>query len=654
VIKFQNDRGSFISKGENMNFPHLFAEGNIGQCNLKNRIIMPLYPTKYATKSKVNPKMLEFYRTRARGGVALIVLDCPCLDYPRAYKGSHELRFDTEEYASSLAELLDVIKSEGSKVFMQLNYPKERVLKQEIPGAKKKGDTWIAPLANTMLIEEATEILDIMAKGAIRAKETGYDGIEIQASYGDLIAQLLSPVLNIRTDDLGGSLENRSHFLVQLVQQVKELTGEDFPVMVKLVCDEFVEGGLGIKEAVEIAKRVEKAGADAIVANAGNKQTKFRTIPTRESSPGPLVDLAAQVKEVVQLPVVAIGKINRPDLADAIIGQGKADFVAMARALVADPNLPRKAESDKIDDIRPCVACFEDCADKGVQDIGRCCIVNPFAGREYAWEITPAKEKRRVLVIGGGPSGIQAAIIASQRGHEVELWEQSNQIGGQIRLAHIAPFKEDMSEILRYLKVSLDKCPVNIRLGQQANVSEITSLSPDVVIVATGSRPGLLSIPRIDSDFVIQARDLYEGRPVVGNKIVIIGGGDIGCETADWLAGPSKTVSVVEIAPEVLAKMKKIPKERLLTRLSEKGVHFYKETKVTSIEGRSVRLKKKDEKELILEADLVVIAINAEPEDVLFHNLKGKIKEAIVVGDAASPGNLGAALRNATEVALKI
>jgi pyruvate/2-oxoglutarate dehydrogenase complex dihydrolipoamide dehydrogenase (E3) component len=236
----------------------------------------------------------------------------------------------------------------------------------------------------------------------------------------------------------------------------------------------------------------------------------------------------------------------------------------------------------------------------------------------------------------------------------VELWEQSNQIGGQIRLAHIAPFKEDMSEILRYLKVSLDKCPVNIRLGQQANVSEITSLSPDVVIVATGSRSGLLSIPRIDSDFVIQARDLYEGRPVVGNKIVIIGGGDIGCETADWLAGPSKTVSVVEIAPEVLAKMKKIPKERLLTRLSEKGVHFYKETKVTSIEGRSVRLKKKDEKELILEADLVVIAINAEPEDVLFHNLKGKIKEAIVVGDAASPGNLGAALRNATEVALKI
>ncbi len=615
---------------------------------------MPLYPTKYATEGKTTPKMVEFYRARAGGGVALIVLDCPCLDYPRAYKGSHQLRIDTDEHANDLTGLLDTIKSEGAKVFMQLNYPRERAVKQQVPGAKQKGDMWIAPLASTMSVEEAHEILEIMARGAVKAKDIGYDGLEIQASYGDLVSQLLSPLLNTRTDELGGSLENRSHFLIHLIQQVKGLTGKDFPVLVKLVCDEFVDGGLGIKEAMKIAARAEKAGADAIVANAGNKQTKYRTIPPLESPVAPLADLAAQIKSVVKIPVVAIGKINRPDVAEDIISQGKADFVAMARALVADPDLPRKAESGNLADIRPCVACLADCADKGVEGIGRCCTVNPFAGREYAWNPTPARQKKKVLVIGGGPGGVQAALIASQRGHEVGLWEQSDQIGGQIRFAHIAPFKEEMAGILNYHKNCLEKSPVTIRLGQQTNDSDIAAFNPDVVIVATGSRPGLPPIAGIDADFVVQARDLYETGPLAGDKIVIIGGGDIGCETADWLAGPGKQISVIEIAPAVLARMKNIPKERLLARLSEKSVHLYEETQVISIEEKIVRLKKKDGSEFMLEADLVVIGIDAQPEDSLFHTLRGKVKEVIAVGDAAAPGNLGAALRNATEMALKI
>jgi pyruvate/2-oxoglutarate dehydrogenase complex dihydrolipoamide dehydrogenase (E3) component len=280
--------------------------------------------------------------------------------------------------------------------------------------------------------------------------------------------------------------------------------------------------------------------------------------------------------------------------------------------------------------------------------------VNPFAGLEYSWRVSPAAKKRSVLVIGGGPSGIQAAIIASQRGHEVELWERSNHLGGQARLASLAPFKEEVSEALRYLKHCLEKSEVKVTLGCQAGVPEIIARAPEVVVVATGSRPGRLSIPGFDSDPVTDARKIYEKGLVVDQKIVIIGGGDIGCETADWLAGPEREVTVVEILPNVLTRMKKIPGERLLSRLSEKGVTIFTETQITSIEKNGVHLTKKDGEEFMVEADKVIFAINAEPEDSLLQALKGKIKQVVAVGDAASPGHLGWALRSATETALKI
>ncbi len=637
-----------------MKFPHLFEPGNIGECQLNNRIIMALFPTKYATESKVNPRMMEFYRARAKGGVGLIVLDCLCLDYPRAYKGPQELRFDVDEYARSVSALLGVIHAEGSKAFMQLNYPKERVFDKEVPGAKKKGDVWTLPLANAMSDEEAAEILEIMANGAKRAKEIGYDGVEIQASYGDLIAQLLSPLLNKRSDRMGGSLENRTRFLTELIAKVKECAGRDFPAMVKLVCSEFVPGGLGIDEAKLIARLAEDAGADAIVANAGNKSTKFITIPCHESPPGPLVDLATQIKSLVKIPVVAIGKINTPNMADNIIGENRADFVAMARALVADPDFPRKAESDMADDIRGCVYCLEDCAEKGYPKLGRCCTVNPFCGLEFSWKVSAAPEKKRVLVLGGGPAGIQAAIICSQKGHEVELWERETQLGGQAKLASLAPFKEEMSEALRYLKHSLAKSQVPVRLGQQADVSDIVDFDPDAVIVATGSRPSLLNIPGIDSEIVTDVRSVYEKKGAPGQKIVIIGGGDTGCETADWLAAPGREITVVEVMSQVLCRMKKIPSQRLLSRLADKGVTILTETETTSIDKNKVHLKKKDGQEVVLEADQVIVSVCPEPENSFLTALEGKVMHVVGVGDAVCPGNLGSALRSGTEAALKI
>lgn len=637
-----------------MNFPHLFSPGHIGDCPLNNRIIMGLFPTKYATEGKVNPKMLEFYRARARGGAGLIVLDCPCLDYPRAYKGPNELRFDRDDLAEGIARLIDAIHVEGARAFMQLNYPKERVAAKKVPGAKKKGDSWVVSLANAMSVDEAYEIIEIMASGAVRARQIGYDGIEVQASYGDLIAQLLSPLLNKRDDELGGPVENRSRFLTSLITRVKDSAGPGFPVMIKLVCDEFVPGGLTVEDAVRIARLAERAGADAIVANAGNKSTNFMTIPTHYSPPGLLVDLAAKVKSSVRIPVAAIGKINSPETADDIIGRGKADFVAVVRALIADPDFPRKAESGMVDDIRPCVYCLQDCAEKGVPGIGRCCAANPFAGHEYLWKVVSASEKRKVLVIGGGPSGIQAAIIASRRGHEVELWEKSDELGGQFKFAGIAPFKEEVSGALRHLKAALAKTAVKVRLGHKAEASDIVALAPDEVIVATGSRPGRPAIPGIDSRMVTEARTVYEQGTVSGKKIVIVGGGDIGCETADWLASPEREITVIEILPGLLPNMKQIPRERLLSRLSDKGITVFTETQVVSIEEKGIVVRKKDGRRREIASDCVILAVNARPENSLLEELQGKVEHVIAVGDAACPGHLGSALRSATEAALKI
>jgi 2,4-dienoyl-CoA reductase-like NADH-dependent reductase (Old Yellow Enzyme family)/thioredoxin reductase len=637
-----------------MHFPHIFQEGRIGSAVLRNRLIMSLYPTKYATDSKVNERMLEFYRERARGGVAMIVLDCPCLDYPKTYKGPNELRFDTPESAGALRDLLGAIHAEGAKAFMQLNYPKERIFDREVPGSKQKGDTWVAPLARIMTAAEAYEIIGIMADGAKRARELGYDGLEVQASYGDFISQLLSPLSNKRTDEFGGSSDNRTRFLTRLIEAVKEKAGRDYPVMVKLVCDEFVAGGMTLNDTTVIARLAEQAGADAILASGGNKATKHMTVPSHYLQPGVLIHLAAGIKKAVTIPVIAVGKINTPELAEKVIRDGDADFVAMSRPLLADPYFPVKAEAGMTEEIRRCLYDLEDCADKGVKGIGRTCTVNPLSGQEYRLKIICAEKKKRVVVVGGGPAGMQAALLASQRGHEVILYEKDDVLGGQLRISSIAPCKEEMEAALQHMEYMLGKTHAKVILNKAPSKEEILSHNPEAVIVAIGSRPFLPDVAGIDLPSVYNVRMVYEGAVELGENVVIVGGGDIGCETADLLTEKGMSVTIVEALEELLHRMKEIPKQELLGRLRNKNVTILTGTKVMAIETGKVIVDTKDGIRKELPADSVIFSTGAVSADSLAETLKGLVEEVYVVGDAKEPANLGTALRSATAAALAL
>jgi 2,4-dienoyl-CoA reductase-like NADH-dependent reductase (Old Yellow Enzyme family)/thioredoxin reductase len=598
--------------------------------------------------------MIAFYRERARGGVALIVLDCPCLDYPALYKGPNEIRFDEPQYEEGIKRLLEAIQNESARAFMQINHPKESFHSEPLEGAKQKGEHWVRPLVNAMSADEAGDIIATMARGALRAKDTGYDGVEIQASYGDLISQLLSPLSNKRDDTYGGSLENRARFLIDLIRAVKESTGPDFPLMVKLVCEEFVPGGITIEDSVQIAGWAVDAGADAICANGGNKATKSRTIPTHSFDPGPLVDLAASLRETVEIPVVAIGKINTPAFANRVIAEGKADFVAMARALLADPFLPKKAEEGEAEDIRPCIYCLEDCAQDGILGQGRGCTVNPFCGQEFLMSIQAASREKNVVVVGGGPSGIQSAILAGQRGHRVTLFEKEDKLGGQFRLADLAPFKREVAKILDHLIDRLNRTEVEVLPNCEADERSILSKSPDVLIIATGSTSELPEITGIEGPSVIESRNYYEHLPIVGPRIVIIGGGDIGCETADLIASEGHKVTIIEILPTILAKMKDIPRGELIDRLQKKGVAILTETKTRAIKRNEVVIEDQEGKQSSIPADTVIIAVGARPERKLLKEMEGKVKEIYAIGEAESQGNLGTALRSAAKVCLEI
>lgn len=495
----------------------------------------------------------------------------------------------------------------------------------------------------SLKIAEIHQIVRQYGEAARRVREAGCDGIEIAAGMGLLINQFLSPVTNKRTDEYGGSFKSRLRFLQEIISEVKGKGGGDLAYLCRISGEEFMDGGLTLKETAEIAKNLEHDGIQCLNVQAGWHES---TKPLIQSSvpPGSCVYIAESIKKVVNIPVIAAYRITTPELAEEILLQGKADLVGMSRALIADPEFPRKAKEGREQEIRPCIACCR-CLDRIIYHEPLECTVNPWAGREAEWLRTPAAKPKKVLVIGGGPAGMVASTTASRRGHQVILYEKQEKLGGQLNYAALAPFKQEIAAFKKYLEGELNRSNVEVKLKASA---EATKMNPDVVIIAAGAHPLNLKIPGIEK--CITALDVLSGKQT-GERVLVIGGGMIGCEVAEYLAGRGKKVIILEMLKRIGADIGPSTRWVIIGRLRDAGVRIETNAKAIAVTESGVRVER-DGKQEEFHGDTVVLAAGMSSVD----GTPGQIKAPQVyrIGDCVSPRKIKEAVEEGTKAALEI
>jgi NADPH-dependent 2,4-dienoyl-CoA reductase/sulfur reductase-like enzyme len=464
----------------------------------------------------------------------------------------------------------------------------------------------------------------------------------------------MSPYTNKREDEYGGDFEGRMKFPVGIIEGVRMVVGPDFPIIFRMSADEYVEGGLTLEDNKLIARRLEAAGVDAINVSAGIYESPpwySRIFPTAGMPMGCNVPLAQEIKKVVKIPIIVAGKLGDPVLAEKVLKEGKADLIAMGRPLLADPELPKKAYEGRLEDIRPCIYCNEAC----IGNISRfwriSCVVNPALGREREYAIEPAKRKKRVLVVGGGPAGMEASRVASLRGHKVTLYEKAKILGGQLRAASAPQSKKPIGDLAEYLENQIGKLGVKVELGVKATPALIKRLKPDAVILATGAIPVLPNIPGAQANKVATAVDILLGRKKAGEKVAIIGGGEVGGELAWFLAEKGKKVTIIEMLGGVAMDMNMFSRFYLMDKLAELGVDMLLNTTAQEITDKGVVAVDMEGNKQVIEADTVILATGFRPDNELEDKLKGAISEVYTIGDCVKPGKIWGAIDSASRIA---
>lgn len=623
-------------------FHSLFEPGSIGTMTLKNRLIMPPISTNLAGEDgTVSEELLGYYAERAQGGVGLITVENICIAYPLARHGAAQPRIDDDAFIPGLRRLTDAIHQGGAKAAVELAHPGLNAVRRYIEGETPVGPSAV-PRSGDGLVPRALshqEVVKAIAdyvEGARRAREAGFDAVELQACHGLLINQFLSPLTNQRQDEYGGDRENRIRFLVEIVAGIKRRVGADFPVMVRLVAEDLVAGGVTPEEGRWFARCLEETGADAIHPDfgLGDKEKRLEPMPYPQAW---RVYLAERIKRAVSIPVIAVGVIREPEVAEEILQTGRADFVALGRALNADPEWPNKAQAGQVASIRRCIGCNECVIARHVADAPLRCSLNATVGRPAeACRLEPAPVPQRVLVVGGGPAGMEAARVAALRGHRVLLYEREPHLGGMLAVAAIPPGKEKLAWITAYYNRELARLGVKVHLGETLEAEGVRTLRPDTVIIATGSRPGIPDIPGGDGAHVLVAQELLaDHRRFTGQRIAIIGGGMVGLETAAYLAAQDNAVTVLKRFATIGRDIEPLYRDYLLRELGEHGVDIRTGLEVTAVRGNGVLVRDPSGAEHVVLADRVVWAREPSPADQLAHTIQDL--DPIVIGDAAEP-----------------
>lgn len=666
----------------------LFSPAQIGTLQVRNRLIMTPMHLGYSPKGEVTEQLIEFYRVRARGGVGLIIVGGCGID--RIGNGPGMTQIDDDRYIPGLRQLVDAVHAEGAKIVPQL-YQAGRYAHSALTGQPAVAPSPIPSRLTGQTPVELTEgqISEIIASfesAAIRAQKAGFDGVEILASAGYLISQFLSPLTNHRTDRYGGDLQARMTFGIEVVEAVRKAVDPDYPIIVRVAGNDFMPGSHTNTESRAFCQALEKAGANAINVTGGWHETPVPQL-TMNVPPGAYTYLAAGIKQVVSIPVIACNRINTPELAEKILQEGKADFIGMARQLLADPDLPNKAINGKSETIRPCIGCNQGCLDNVFRLKPVSCLVNAEAGREAELgPLRPASNSQKLLVIGAGVSGLEYARVATLRGHKVTVWEQSQGPGGQLALAAAPPGRKDFLYLGKYLENVCLHLGVSINYGVTATpeniIAAVNEEAFNKVVIATGSCPISPPIPNRGDKKVLQAWDVLAGHETTGQTIVIVGGGAVGVETALYLAESStlendtlrflmlqhaesdkelyrlltqgnKKITLLEMAKGIGRDIGPSTRWSMLADLKRFGVKCQDQTKVLEVTSVGVLVEGEGAQNL-LPADTVILAVGSRSRNDLYLALQGKVKELSVIGDAVSPRKALDAIHNAYSEAINL
>lgn len=616
-------------------FRKLFEPVKIGNVTLKNRLVFLTTETLLTPLGHIGETLLNYYEARARGGVGLIMAS---MVFPFNWDTVNVLCLFDDSSIPEFRRLVDVIHSYHTPTFAQvgLEHVWRRSLSEPVEAVGPSGIAIIKSRpVRTLTIPEIRQIEDEHAETALRCQKAGFDGVEIHAGTGFIVNQFISPFTNKRTDEYGGSTDNRLRMLRNIVNKTRHKVGRDFPLTVKISGVEFVEGGASVEDIQKMAPLIEDMGFAAINVAVGWHES---SVPTAISQipEGHWSYLAEGIKKAVSVPVISTYRITSPFMAEKILAEGKADLIGMARGLIADPDLPNLARQGSSEDIRPCIACCL-CLDQIFSRKEVKCSVNPRLGREKKTELKQAPAKKKIIIVGGGPAGMEAARVAALRGHEVTLFEKDNELGGQLIPAAAPPFKSDIYKLIEYFNTQLKKLGVKIKLGTEANTHLLNKEMADEVILATGAVPNMPGIAGINNINVYNPVDVLTGKKELkGNKVVVIGGGFIGCETADFLASRGKKVTITSRQDKVAYDVGISNRWPLLTRLKKNGVVTEADFLPVEIVPSGIKGLRKGE-ELLFESDAVVVAGGMRPQNSMEYALNQEGIKFRKAGDCLEP-----------------
>jgi len=633
----------------------------INSLELKNRLVVPAMGTGFANSDgTVSERFKDYLAARADGGFGLIITEITAIS-PYGKGMANQLGIWDDKFIPGFRDLAKAIHAKEAKVAVQLYHPGRQTF------SFLTGRPVVAPSAipcpvcreipRELTVEEIRELEEQFAEGARRVKEAGIDAVEIHGAHGYLVAQFMSGYANHRSDAYGGDLEGLLRFPIEIVHKIRAKVGASYPIIFRLSGDERVAGGRTIQETKTIIPLLEQAGVNAFHVSTGVYASSDYITAPMAIPPGYNVSAAGEVKKATSVPVIAVGRINDPRMAEEILKEGQADLVAMGRASLADPELPKKAADGNYQDIRWCIACNQGCIDRllDLEETGISCLVNPSVGKEEEMALTPASQSKKVLVVGGGPGGMEVARVAALRGHEVSLYEKEEKLGGQFKLAAIPPCKQEITKIINYLSIQIKKAGVKIILGKEVTEEIIDELQPEVVVIATGGIPVIPDIPGIEQERVVTAFDVLESKVTPGRSILVIGGGMVGCETADFLGQiMGCRVTLLEALPRVAQDVGDTTRHFLLQRLAQRRVRIITSAAVKQLTNDGAILERNGKEETLSGFDTIVLAMGVAPVNELAAKIRDKIKETYVIGDAKQPRKALDAIAEAAEIGRKV